>query len=33
MEGLIVGLVLGFVIHEVLLPAWVAVRHPRRHGR
>lgn len=33
MEGLIAGLVLGFVIREVLLPAWVAVRHPRQHGR
>lgn len=32
MEGLLVGLVLGLVIREVLIPAWVAVRRPRHHG-
>lgn len=31
-EGLIVGLVVGWLLHEVILPAWVAVR-PRHHGR
>lgn len=33
MEGLLAGLVLGFLLHEVILPAWVAARHPRHHGR
>lgn len=33
MEGLIGGLVLGWLLHEVILPAWVAARHPRQHGR
>jgi len=32
-EGLVAGLVLGFVLREVVIPAWVAVRHPRHHGR
>lgn len=32
MDGLIAGLVLGFLLREVFLPAWVAAR-PRRHGR
>lgn len=31
MEGLIVGLVLGWLLHEVILPAWVSARRP--HGR
>lgn len=33
MEGLVVGLVVGYLLHEVILPAWVAARHPRRRGR
>lgn len=31
MEGLLLGLALGFLLHEVILPAWV--RRPRNHGR
>lgn len=33
MEGLIAGLLLGFVLRQIILPAWVAARHPRHHGR
>jgi hypothetical protein len=33
MEGLLVGLVVGWLLHDVILPAWVAVRHPRHDGR
>lgn len=33
MEGLLTGLVLGWVLWDVILPAWVAIRHPRHHGR
>ena len=32
MEGLLLGIALGWLLHEVILPAWVAVRHPRNHG-
>lgn len=31
MEGLIVGLMAGWLLHEVILPTWVSVR--QRHGR
>lgn len=30
MEGLLVGLALGAILHQVVLPAWVKIRH---HGR
>lgn len=27
MEGLLVGLALGAILHQVVLPAWVKIRH------
>lgn len=30
MEGLLIGLALGALIHQVVLPGWVKLRH---HGR
>lgn len=30
MEGLLLGVAIGWVLHQVILPAWVAIRHHDR---